>query len=201
MAAPPRPTAASTLERMGIADLSGAAPYPAGYVPSAQPKKKKDEKKRLSSSASSSTALPPRPLFGQSAASSSASTLYSMPKNKVNSGKVTKKKILRAAGGEVWEDESMLEWDPSKLPSLPLSCLTVVLFSDDFRLFCGDLGNEVGDELLTRTFSKYPSFVKAKIVRDKKTTKSKGYGFVSFKDPNDFVAALKEMDGESNIPG
>ncbi|ORY53046.1 hypothetical protein BCR33DRAFT_711434 [Rhizoclosmatium globosum] len=164
---------------MGIADLSGAAPYPAGYVPSAQPKKKKDEKKRLSSSASSSTALPPRPLFGQSAASSSASTLYSMPKNKVNSGKVTKKKILRAAGGEVWEDESMLEWDPN-----------------DFRLFCGDLGNEVGDELLTRTFSKYPSFVKAKIVRDKKTTKSKGYGFVSFKDPNDFVAALKEMDGK-----
>ncbi|KAI8614497.1 hypothetical protein BC830DRAFT_1065460, partial [Chytriomyces sp. MP71] len=65
-----------------------------------------------------------------------------------------------------------------------------------FRIFCGDLGNEVSDELLTRTFSKYPSFIKARVIRDKKTTKSKGYGFVSFKDPNDFVAALREMDGK-----
>ncbi|KAJ3030218.1 UNVERIFIED_CONTAM: hypothetical protein HDU68_009742 [Siphonaria sp. JEL0065] len=81
-----------------------------------------------------------------------------MPKNKIDDGKVTKKKkkILRAAGGEVWKDETMAEWDP-RATGLSM--------------------NEVGDELLVRTFSKYPSFVKAKVVRDKKTTKSKGYGF------------------------
>lgn len=71
------------------------------------------------------------------------------------------------------------------------------LFSvDDFRIFCGDLGNEVTDESLTRAFSKYPSFLKAKIIRDKKSSKSKGYGFVSFKDPNDFIKAMREMNGK-----
>lgn len=64
-------------------------------------------------------------------------------------------------------------------------------------MFCGDLGNEVTDEILTRNFSKYPSFLKAKVVRDKKTNKSKGYGFLSFKDPNDFIKAMREMNGKS----
>ena len=38
-----------------------------------------------------------------------------------------------------------------------------VLFTDDFRIFCGDIGNEVTDELLTKVFCKYPSFLKAKV--------------------------------------
>jgi len=67
---------------------------------------------------------------------------------------------------------------------------------DDFRLFCGDLGNDVTDEVLTRVFGRYPSFQKAKVVRDKRTNKTKGFGFVSFKDPNDFVRAIKELDGK-----
>lgn len=77
-----------------------------------------------------------------------------------------------------------------------LALCFVFSFSDDFRVFCGDLGNEVTDEILTRTFSKYPSLLKAKVVRDKKTNKSKGYGFLSFKDPNDFVKAMREMNGK-----
>ena len=68
--------------------------------------------------------------------------------------------------------------------------------SDDFRMFAGDLGNEVTDETLTRVFSKFSSFVKAKVVRDKKTNKTKGYGFVSFRDPNDFARAMREMNGK-----
>ncbi|RKO89196.1 hypothetical protein BDK51DRAFT_2938, partial [Blyttiomyces helicus] len=90
-----------------------------------------------------------------------------------------KKSLLRAAGGEVWDDPTLLEWD-----------------EDDFRLFCGDLGNEVTDDLLVKSFSRYPSVVKARVVRDNRTSKSKGYGFVSFKDPKDFVRALKEMNGK-----
>ncbi|KAJ3063504.1 hypothetical protein HDU98_000716 [Podochytrium sp. JEL0797] len=173
----PRGAASSSLDKM---DLASEVPYPEGYVPSA--KQKKHKKGDAKPPKNAALALPSKPLFGLAArtAPASASTVYAIPRNKMDSGKVVKKKkMLRAAGGEVWEDESLREWDPN-----------------DFRLFCGDLGNEVGDELLVRTFSKYPSFVKAKVVREKKTTKSKGYGFVSFKDPNDFVAALKEMDGK-----
>ena len=67
---------------------------------------------------------------------------------------------------------------------------------DDFRIFVGDLGNDVNDDLLARTFSKYPSFLKARVIRDKWTKKAKGYGFVSFKDPHDFMQAMREMNGE-----
>ncbi|XP_028327535.1 RNA-binding protein 42 [Gouania willdenowi] len=89
------------------------------------------------------------------------------------------KKCIRTAAGTSWEDQSLLEWD-----------------ADDFRIFCGDLGNEVNDDILARAFSRYPSFLKAKVVRDKRTGKTKGYGFVSFKDPNDYVRAMREMNGK-----
>uniref|UniRef100_A0A3P8VKZ8 RNA-binding protein 42 n=2 Tax=Cynoglossus semilaevis TaxID=244447 RepID=A0A3P8VKZ8_CYNSE len=98
-------------------------------------------------------------------------------KKKTKSEKM--KKCIRTAAGVSWEDASLLDWE-----------------SDDFRIFCGDLGNEVNDDILARAFSRYPSFLKAKVVRDKRTGKTKGYGFVSFKDPNDYVRAMREMNGK-----
>ncbi|XP_053307620.1 RNA-binding protein 42 [Spea bombifrons] len=89
------------------------------------------------------------------------------------------KRCIRTAAGTSWEDQSLLEWE-----------------TDDFRIFCGDLGNEVNDDILARAFSRYPSFLKAKVIRDKRTGKTKGYGFVSFKDPNDYVRAMREMNGK-----
>ena len=69
-------------------------------------------------------------------------------------------------------------------------------FSDDFRIFAGDLGNDVTEDVLTRYFSVYPSFVKAKVVRDKRSNKTKGYGFISFRESDDYVRAMKEMNGK-----
>ncbi|CAG9539211.1 unnamed protein product [Cercopithifilaria johnstoni] len=94
-------------------------------------------------------------------------------------GEKKMKRFLRCGGGQVWEDKSLAEWDPN-----------------DFRIFCGDLGNEVSDELLAKAFRKYPSFQKAKVIREARTNKSKGYGFVSFKHQDDFVRACREMDGK-----
>ena len=87
--------------------------------------------------------------------------------------------VVRQSGGQVWDDQTLLEWDPSH-----------------FRLFVGDLAGEVTDETLFKAFSRYPTLVKARVVRDKKTTKSKGYGFVSFSDPEDFLKSWKEMNGK-----
>ena len=36
-------------------------------------------------------------------------------------------------------------------------------------------------------------------MRDKHTKKSKGFGFISFKDPHDFMNALKEMNGGQQV--
>lgn len=63
----------------------------------------------------------------------------------------------------------------------------------------GDLGNDVTDEVLSAAFSKYKSFSKARVVRKKVDLKSKGYGFVAFADPEDFLKAWKEMDGASML--
>lgn len=85
---------------------------------------------------------------------------------------------VRKAAGKLWEDKSLLDWP-----------------ENDFRLFCGDLGNEVSDDMLSNAFKKYSSFVKARVIRDRKSGKSKGYGFVSFTDPTNFTKAFREMNG------
>jgi hypothetical protein len=87
--------------------------------------------------------------------------------------------VVREDGGQVWDDVTLLEWDPSH-----------------FRLFVGDLAGEVTDSTLHKEFSKYPTLVKAKVVRDRKTDKSRGYSFVSFTDPDDFLRCWKEMNGK-----
>ncbi|CAM9261434.1 unnamed protein product, partial [Hapterophycus canaliculatus] len=67
---------------------------------------------------------------------------------------------------------------------------------DDYRLFVGDLGNEVTDDNLAGAFRKYASFTKAKVIREKWNKKSKGYGFVSFLDGMDMLKALREQNGK-----
>ncbi|PWN39451.1 RNA-binding domain-containing protein [Ceraceosorus guamensis] len=91
----------------------------------------------------------------------------------------TRQTVLRKAVGKLYEDQTLLEWDPKHK-----------------RLFVGDLGNDVSDGVLTAAFQKYPSFSKARVIRKKSDSKSKGYGFVAFADPEDFLKAWKEMDGK-----
>ena len=59
----------------------------------------------------------------------------------------------RQVGGNVvlmteneWIDPTMVDWP-----------------DDDYRIFAGNLGNEVKDEDLGMAFKKYPSFLKAKV--------------------------------------
>lgn len=110
------------------------------------------------------------------------------------------KTVQRVGGGTSWFDDTLLEWDPAH-----------------FRVFVGNLAGEVTDDSLLKAFSKYKSVVKARVVRDKRTTKSKGkshqatrsllpvrnssnsrpgYGFVSFSDGDDYFLAAKEMQGK-----
>lgn len=102
------------------------------------------------------------------------------PKTEPKKGPVDKHKgILRQAAGQRWRDPTLDEWP-----------------ENDYRLFVGDLGNEVNDDLLAKHFQKYPTFAKAKVVRDKRSNKTKGYGFVSFLDVTDFAKAFKQEQGK-----
>ncbi|KAI6086204.1 hypothetical protein F4821DRAFT_239081 [Hypoxylon rubiginosum] len=94
-------------------------------------------------------------------------------------GTEKKKTVVRSGGGQKWTDDTLLEWDPSHL-----------------RLFVGNLAGETTDESLYKAFAQWRSLQKARVIRDKVTAKSKGYGFVSFSDPDEFFSAAKEMNGK-----
>lgn len=91
----------------------------------------------------------------------------------------SQKTVSRAGGGQTWTDSTLLEWDPAH-----------------FRLFVGNLAGEVTDDSLLKAFARYPSVQKARVIREKRTQKSKGYGFVSFSDGDDYFKAAREMQGK-----
>lgn len=102
--------------------------------------------------------------------------------------------VLRKGAGKVWEDQTLLEWDSSRWYSSLINVL-LIRFAGWSRLFVGDLSNDVSDDVLANAFNKYPSFQKAKVIRDRLSQKAK-FGFVAFSDPEDFLKAWKDMNGK-----
>ncbi|KAL7213503.1 hypothetical protein ACSBR2_016100 [Camellia fascicularis] len=67
----------------------------------------------------------------------------------------------------------------------------------DFTIFVGDLASDVTDYMLQETFrSQYPSVKGAKVVTDRMTGRTKGYGFVRFGDESEQLRAMTEMNGK-----
>jgi len=119
------------------------------------------------------------PLPYSDGSSSSTSSSSSSGKQKKNRIVNNTKRYYRVAAGESWEDPTLATWD-----------------DNDYRIFVGDLGNEVNDDMLKNAFQKYKSYQKSRVLRDKKTLKTRGFGFVSFSDPMDFAKAMREMNGK-----
>ncbi|XP_020595840.1 polyadenylate-binding protein RBP45-like [Phalaenopsis equestris] len=68
--------------------------------------------------------------------------------------------------------------------------------ANDFTIFVGDLASDVTDFMLLEVFrSHYTSVKGAKLVTDRITGRSKGYGFVRFADSSEQNRALTEMNG------
>ena len=89
------------------------------------------------------------------------------------------RKIYRKAGEEQWVDKTLEDWD-----------------DNDYRVFIGNLCADVTEEDLKHAFKKYTSVQKVKIVKDKKSEKSKGFGFISFLSPDEYLQAFREMNGK-----
>ena len=88
----------------------------------------------------------------------------------------SQKAHVRHAAGKTWEDHKLADWP-----------------DNDFRLFVGNLGQEISDEMLLEHFHAYASAQRAAVIREP-SGKAKGYGFVSFADPLQFAKALREME-------
>ncbi|EMG47782.1 putative RNA binding protein [Candida maltosa Xu316] len=65
-----------------------------------------------------------------------------------------------------------------------------------FRLFVGNLGPDVDDELLRTSFGKFASMSQAHVPIDHKTNENKGFGFVAFSKSEDYLKAFQEMNGK-----
>ncbi|KAJ2326965.1 E3 ubiquitin-protein ligase pub1 [Coemansia sp. RSA 2681] len=68
--------------------------------------------------------------------------------------------------------------------------------NDHFHIFVGDLSAEVNDQVLAKAFAVYPTVSDARVMWDMTSGKSRGYGFVAFRDRADAEKAIGQMNGE-----
>ena len=65
------------------------------------------------------------------------------------------------------------------------------------KLFVGGLSWDTTDDGLREAFSRFGDVVEAKVVTDRETGRSRGFGFVGYQNPADGATAQQAMDGAS----
>ncbi len=68
------------------------------------------------------------------------------------------------------------------------------------KLFVGSLPWSVDDDALRETFEGHGSVVSAKVVKDRDTGRSRGFGFVEMENSSDAEKAIKALN-ESELNG
>lgn len=64
-----------------------------------------------------------------------------------------------------------------------------------YKLFVGGLPYATTDDELKEVFSQYGAVASAKVIMDRETGRSKGFGFVEFENEDEGKEAQKAMDG------
>jgi RNA recognition motif-containing protein len=64
------------------------------------------------------------------------------------------------------------------------------------KLFVGGLSWGTTDDRLREAFTRFGEVVEAKIITDRETGRSRGFGFVTFADPTHGDAAMSAMDNQ-----
>jgi RNA recognition motif-containing protein len=64
------------------------------------------------------------------------------------------------------------------------------------KVFVGGLSWDTNDEGLRNAFAAFGEVVEAKVITDRDTGRSRGFGFVTFADANGIQAAIQAMDGK-----
>jgi RNA recognition motif-containing protein len=68
------------------------------------------------------------------------------------------------------------------------------------KIFVGSLPFTVSDTTLKETFEKHGSVLSAKVIMDRDTNRSRGFGFVEMENPTDATKAMKALNN-SEIDG
>ncbi|HUH01366.1 MAG TPA: RNA-binding protein, partial [Kofleriaceae bacterium] len=63
------------------------------------------------------------------------------------------------------------------------------------KLFVGGLSWDTDDASLAAAFERFGPVTEAKVITDRETGRSRGFGFVTFDAPADAATAVQEMDG------
>jgi RNA recognition motif-containing protein len=63
------------------------------------------------------------------------------------------------------------------------------------RLFIGGLSWGTTDESLAAAFAVHGTVVDARVIYDRETGRSRGFGFVTFADPEEAALAVRAMNG------
>ncbi|XP_056599156.1 cold inducible RNA binding protein a isoform X2 [Triplophysa dalaica] len=69
--------------------------------------------------------------------------------------------------------------------------------SDEGKLFIGGLSFDTTEQSLEDAFAKYGVITNVHVARNRETNKSRGFGFVTFENPDDAKDALEGMNGKS----
>jgi RNA recognition motif-containing protein len=70
-----------------------------------------------------------------------------------------------------------------------------VLFAMSKKLFVGGLSWGTTDDGLHQAFERFGEIVEAKVITDRETGRSRGFGFVSFTNDDSAINAATEMNG------
>ncbi|MGH7185988.1 MAG: RNA recognition motif domain-containing protein [Pseudomonadota bacterium] len=65
------------------------------------------------------------------------------------------------------------------------------------KLYVGNLAYSVRDEHLQQRFAEFGSVTSAKVMMDRETGRSKGFGFVEMSSPAEAEASIRGMNGQS----
>uniref|UniRef100_A0A8C8VV20 RRM domain-containing protein n=1 Tax=Peromyscus maniculatus bairdii TaxID=230844 RepID=A0A8C8VV20_PERMB len=67
------------------------------------------------------------------------------------------------------------------------------------KLFIGGLNLETDEKALEAAFGKYGRIIEVLLMKDRETSKSRGFAFVTFENPADAKAASRDMNGKMDI--
>jgi cold-inducible RNA-binding protein len=63
------------------------------------------------------------------------------------------------------------------------------------KVFVGGISWNTDEDLLRETFGRYGEVTEARVITDRETGRSRGFGFVSFSDNDAVTKAISELDG------